>query len=371
MRAALFLGLALAGSSAAQTTAVTERDYWQTVSRYASGDRSAALEATATWTERDLRPILKSVQDLEKTARRCRGCEERARFDALPLRAALLLHAERDIADRLAKSGIAGGLSVCRLSPEGHMAEGLLGPVAAQPGGLPFATRFTAAFSLHLRSALCFLTSRDWAETGLKLAPGDAVLRFNDGLASETIGVTEAVEPSRRGFRDARGRQISGYGEVNVKKELNRALADFEQALALDPRMLGARVRLGRVQWKLGRGLEARATLSRAVTEAEGVELYLARLFLGQCLEDEGDLDGALEQYAASLILRPDAQAGAVALAHAQSLRGQPEQAREILEHGLAWSGRRQTADPYWEYLIGSAESAEALIEGLRRETAR
>jgi tetratricopeptide (TPR) repeat protein len=350
---------------------VKERTYWDIVTRYARGNRSEAIAGIAGWDEKDLGRILKSIQDLEKAARRCDPCEDRARFNALPLRAAILLHAERDRLDRLSKVQENGGAAECVVSPNGRMSAELLGPAVLQPDGARFAARFAAAFALHLRSALCFLTGRNWAEAGLKLVPRDAALRFADGLASETIGVTGFVEPNLRQVLDVRGRRVSGYEDVNRKKELNRAVEDFEQALALDEQFFEARLRLGRVLWRLGRGREAREALERAVMETSGAMRYLAHLFLGQCLEDDGDLPGAIDHYSAAVALRPDTQIGAVALAHAQSLRGRSERAREIVEGALSQSGRRRTVDPYWNYLMGVPETAEALIEDLRRETLR
>lgn len=292
------------------------------------------------------------------------------RFDALPLRTAILLHAERDRVDRMARIRENGGTADCAVSANGRMSAELLGPAVLQPEGALFVARFATAFSLHLRSTLCFLTGRNWAEAGLKLAPQGATLYLADGLASETIGITGFVEPTLRAVRDIRGRQVSGY-EVNRDKELSRAAEDFRKALVLNPQLVEARVRLGRLLWRLGRGREARESLQESVKGSNGALLYLAHLFLGQCLEDDGDLPAAIDQYAAAVSLRPDSQVGAVALAHAYSLRGGAEKGREILDRGLSLSGTRRTVDPYWNYLMGAPDLAETLIEDLRVETIR
>jgi tetratricopeptide (TPR) repeat protein len=370
-RLTVLLLLAAAETSAAQSMTPRETAYWDVVARYATGNRKDAVAAIGGWSEKDLDRIRGSVQDLEKAARRCEACEDRARFDALPLRAAILLHAERDRADRAAKMQENGGAAECGIGASGRMSADLLGPAASQPGGARFAARFSAVFALHLRSALCFLTSRNWAEAGLKLAPQDAMLRFVDGLASETIGTTGFVEPTLRSVRDWRGRPTPGYENVDPKKEFKRAIDGFERALAADPHLFEARLRLGRVLWRLGRGPEARESLKEAVAETSGPSRYLAHLFLGQCLEDEGDLEGAIDQYSAAVALRPDSQIGAVALAHAHSLRGRSETAREVLEKMLPLAARRQAADPYWNYVMGATEATEALLEDLRRETLR
>ena len=367
--AAALLVLAIGEVSTAQMVTVQERAYWGAVTQYARGDRGIALADIGAWAEKDLGRMLKSVEDLEKSARRCAGCEERLRFDALPLRAAILLHAERDRADRADRMQTNGGRADCAMSAHGRMSERLLAPAALQPGGVQFAARFAAATSLHLRSVLCFLSGRNWAEAGLKLAPRDAMLHLADGLASEIIAVTGFVEPNLRLVRDARGRPISGYPEVKPEAEFNRALRSFEAALASNPRLSEARLRAGRVQWRLGRGPAAKESLRQAATESEGPLLYLAHLFLGQCLEDDGDLDGAIDHYTKALAVLPDSQIGAVALAHAHSRRGESEKGREILDAGLSHSGRRQTVDPYWNYLMGVTSVAEVLIEDLRTES--
>ncbi len=365
------LVLAFANTAAAQMVTVKERAYWGVVTLYAQGDRGNALASILTWTESDLGRIRKSVEALEKAARRCGECEEQQRFDAVPLRAAILLHAERDRTDRAAMIRESGGAAECAVSAHGRMSEQLIALAARQAGGVEFVSRFAAANSLYLRSVLCFATGRHWAGIGLEVSPGDAMLHLADGLASETIGTTGFVEPTFRRAADSRGRPVYGYADVNRKQELKRALGALEKALASNPRLSEARLRAGRVLWRLGRGREAQDSLRRAVIESEGALRYLAHLFLGQCLEDEGNLAGAIDQYAAAVALRPETQIGAVALAHAHSLDGRSERAREILEGALALSGRRPTADPYWTYLTGAPDLTEALLDRLRAESLR
>lgn len=105
---------------------------------------------------------------------------------------------------------------------------------------------------------------------------------------------------------------------------------------------------------------------------SNGALLYLAHLFLGQCLEDTGDLPGR-----PSTKMPPRFPCGRTprsaraALAHAYSLRGGAEKGREILDRSLSLSGTRRTVDPYWNYLMGAPDLAETLIEDLRAETIR
>jgi predicted Zn-dependent protease len=98
----------------------------------------------------------------------------------------------------------------------------------------------------------------------------------------------------------------------------------------------------------------------------EKVPLYLGHLFLGQCLEDRQDLNGAVDQYKAALSQRPDSQIGAVALAHVLFLKGDAEGARATLESGVAYAGRRPFVDPFWVYLTGAPDAP--FLEAFRLE---
>jgi len=362
----LLVLLTLASAASAQMMTVRERAYWGVVAQYTSVDRRVALAGIGDWSERELETITRIIEDRAKAARKCADCEARHRFDALPLRAALLLHAEYDRTTRLIKIQVNGGAAECAVNPHSAAMEKLLGPVALQPGGVDFAIRFVTALSLNLRSMLCFVSARQWAELGLKINAGNAVLQLARGLAGESIGSIGFAEPVWRTVYDARGRPISGYEAVDLKEQLNIALESFGKALALDPKFSEARLRLGRVQWRMGQSASARDSLKRAVGETEGPLLYLAHLFYGQCLEDEGEVTGAIFEYTAAMALRPDSQVGAVALAHAHTLRGESDRAREVLEGVLPFSGRRKTLDPFWSYLVGSQEVAEELLDQLR-----
>lgn len=372
--AAFPVALVFAEVAVAQMVTVKERAYWGIVTQYAHGDRGIALAGIGVWTEKDLDAVGDSVEGLAKAASKCGACEARQRFDALPLRAAILLHAQRDRNDRIQTIKQADGAADCSTSAQGLSSERLLGFVALQPRGQEFVARFSVAMSMDSRAMLCFLRAGQWAETGLKAAPRDARLFVALGLAAETIGTTGYTEPVPFATLDSRGRQsfmAMRSGPVNKTHQMNAAREAFEKALAIEPGQDEARLRLGRVLWRLGRAREAQESLGKAVNATEGATRYLAHLFLGQCLEDGQNLGGAIDEYKAALSLRPDTQIGAVALAHALSLRGDVDRAREILEPVLAFSGQRKSVDPYWIYLIGVPELTEPLLEALHLESVR
>lgn len=365
-----------AEAAAAQMVPVKERDYWVVVTGYSKGARKDAIAKIGSWTEKDLDSLADSTEDLAKAASKCDRCEARQRFDALPLRSAVLLHVERDRADRAARIKERDGEPDCSARAHGLTGERLLKSAALQPGGREFVARLSLAMAMDFRALLCFMGAARWAEYGLKTAPRDAMLLVAQGLTAETIGVTgytEALPVVSYEWRG--GRQFTSVRSDRVDKtrRLNEAREAFEKALSLDPNQEEARVRLGRVLWRLGRVQEAQEPLRKALvaTEGEGSIRYLAHLFLGQCLEDSQDMEGAVQQYKAALSLRPDSQISAVALAHVLSLRGDADGARQVLEPVLSFSGRRKTVDPYWLYLTGAPDLGEALLDSLRLESVR
>lgn len=323
--------------------------YWSTVAEYAGGDRAAAVKAIDAMTRADLATALR---------------EASAPFAPRPLRAAVLLHAERERADRRKAVEGSGGQPDCWVGPHGSMAEALLKPTGEQPGGREFVAAFALAQSLHQRSLLCFQNALYWAELGLRSDSKAPALYFAAALAGESLG-TFGVEPTSAG-RGAISAQAPRRETI-----LERARGRYEKALSLEPGLVEARLRLGRMQGNALKPDAARKNLARAVTQAQGPVLYLARLFLGRILEEAGDLDSAIQHYRDAAQAEPLLQAANVALAHALTLKGDTGAAREVLEAALARAGRRGGEDPYWFYFVGSPTVGEAFFESLRAGLAK
>jgi len=363
----------LASGSAAQMMTVKERDYWSVVEQYVKGDRKDAIAKIGAWKQKDLDSVLDSIEDIAKDASKCKACDPSQRFDNLPLRAAILLHAQRDRTDRVSKMTERDGEPDCSVMPHGAAVERLVKVAALQPGGRDFVVQLSVVMSVDFRSLLCFLGAVRWADFGLQTAPRHATLLVARGIARETIGTTGYTEPVPTSTFDGRGRtaMVMRSNEVKKEKELNEAREAFEEALAINPDQEEASLRLGRVLWRLGRSREAEEPLKKALNGRESAIVYLAHLFLGRCLEDRQDLKGAIDEYKAALLLRPETQLGAMALAHALSLRGETDAARDVLEPVLGLAGRRRTVDPFWIYLMGPPDLSEALFEALRADLVR
>jgi len=139
--------------------------------------------------------------------------------------------------------------------------------------------------------------------------------------------------------------------------------------VAADPTSAKARVRLGRVQWRLEDDAGAQRTFEEAVLGPAPVPvLYLARLFLGQVHERAGRLDAAVREFSLAQGLDPTAQSAAMALAHVSWLSGDREAALRAVAGTLARAGQRATRDPYWDYLASNAALADEQFEMLRDE---
>jgi tetratricopeptide (TPR) repeat protein len=201
----------------------------------------------------------------------------------------------------------------------------------------------------------CFEDALIEARAGLELFPRDGLLQLTAGCVLEERAILFAPRE-----------KDDGPGDV-AKEWLKDAQRDFTDAVANDPDLILARVRLGRVLWRLGQADASRQTLEAALPRArEPDHRYLAHLFLGRLHEDAQRRDEAVAAYRQAVLVYPQAQSAAVALAHALQLAGRADEARQALAEGVA--DLRRLRDPYSDYLAGNTEGADRLEAALHRE---
>jgi hypothetical protein len=111
------------------------------VARYAKGERAGAVASLILWTREDIDAMLDSIESLARAAAKCEACEARRQFEALPVRAAVLLHAERDREDRILRIRELEGAPDCSAHVHGLASERLVRAAALHPGGRDFAAR--------------------------------------------------------------------------------------------------------------------------------------------------------------------------------------------------------------------------------------
>lgn len=364
----LCAALSLSSSVHAQSVPALPEDYVSMVRLYASGEEASALALLGGWSEARLRHHAGELRDAVVSIRKCPACPTRTAFAHFPLRAALLLHVDREILDQFSPP-VSEQVAQCGVGDQAKIIDHLTAVLLLiDPAAGDFLRPLYLAIAQQAQWSHCFNESRDWARAGLRFLPRDIPLKMALAVASETGAFfvlppapgSMDLPPSVQRRRDAEAARIRGLWEA--------ARQAFEDVLALSPDHAEARLRLGRVLWRLQKADEARACFEKILSKAgEASVQYLAHLFLGRVLEGRGDLSGAEEHYRVALSIEPDSGPAAVALSQVRFLRGDTESAREILATGLDAARRRRSFDPWVPYLIIQTPLGEQILAGLRQ----
>jgi tetratricopeptide (TPR) repeat protein len=335
--------------------------YAEALRRYAAGDRAGAIAAVGVIPASMLD---RQVEALQRAAQRCASC--RSILDEVPLKAAVMLHVDRDLAERPTFSGT----EQPRGCPGDHARRaGQIASIVAQRDQADdFGRRFFLGMAQRAQWDFCLQAAVKWGRDGLERYPGDPELLLVVGAALEekaTLMDVRSVAWSRDPRRAAAEESVRSGWLLDAR----RALAE---TVASAPSLVEGHLRLGRVLWRLGRNDEARAALEEAVRLGGKAHLpFLAHLFLGQVHERAGRAAEAQREFTRALQLAPRSQAAAVALSHARLLAGDAAGAGAALRGALAHSGRRSERDAYWDYPASNAARFEALLDDLREEALR
>lgn len=344
--------------------AVVSAGYEALIRQYASGERAAAVAALLTWRPGDLDRQVRALQQ-SSPGTACPSCPDR--IGSLPLKAAVMLHADRDILEHPRTESPEHP----RPCPGDHArrAGQIAAILAERDGTRDFARRFFLAVANRSQWDFCLDAAQQWARDGLERFPRDPSLLLALGAALEekaTLGPVPdqaaRIFPLRRprGVSDPSGERALWY------RNAERALAE---AVRADPDLFEARIRLGRVRWRLGLDDSARQTLEEALRRGGAPPLpYLGQLFLGQVLERAGRANDAARAFQEALAFEPQSQAAAVALSHVLLSSGDGLGARRVLEEALGHAGRRPERDPYWDYPSSNAATADLALQALRLE---
>jgi len=335
---AVGLVVLLAPAGLAAQSGVLSPAYESVVRRYAAGDRQGAVANLADWPEGRLRDEFTALRALVQASLACPGgCGAANVWQRIPIEAALMLHSDaaQEVRGegRLPRLHESAAVEIARLMKQ-------------DPSRRTFARRWYEAMAGLAQGENRWGEALEWAERGLEDFPDSAGMHLVLGSIEETLG-------ARLGFR----------------AHLERAERALRSAVAADPSLVEARLRLGRVCWRLGETTEARSFLQDVLDrEPERETALLAHLFLGRLDEDAGRLDEATQAYEAALALDPSAQAARIALSHVRLRRGDTASARAEAETALGFSGYRLRQDPFWLYPWGPSVGVEERLEALRRE---
>lgn len=326
---------------------------------YASGRRAEAIAKLDGWSEADMKNELVSLRNLKN--------KMGGRLPEGPLRAAVMLHTDREAYERM-QAPVVESVRVCGINEHAGYARALVALLVVQSDeAREFARRWLTAMALSSHWDLCLDDVRRWTREGLKWFPKDAQLFLIQATAGE---VSAALTPVPEVFANPGDRKAGLTDIARRRQDLSVARRDLEAALAIDPDMHEARLRLGRVLWRMEKPQEARQPLQEVLDRAqEPWVLYLGRLFLGRVLEDAGDLPAATEHYRAALAVDPGAQAAGIALSEALLMAGDDTESREVLARTVKHAPQGHSRDAYMTYHLGRSDLAEGMLDALRNET--
>lgn len=97
--------------------ATTRPSYRDVVRRYAAGERAEAVAELGRWMEKDLARELERLRAWARRAGQCADCEEKYTFAHFPLRAAVLLHTDREELERRSRSPADEASPPCGIGP--------------------------------------------------------------------------------------------------------------------------------------------------------------------------------------------------------------------------------------------------------------
>jgi tetratricopeptide (TPR) repeat protein len=336
--------------------------YEAVVRRYASGDREGAVAEMAGWPDDRLRKEIPALNtDWQRSLIKGDALNP-STWRQIPMRAALMLHS--DCAQRARRDGKPA-------RTHEHAAWSIARTFRKEPAQSTFARRWYGAMAGLALAENRWGEALDWAERGLEDFPGAADLFLVIGSIEETEGVHAAPPEIREALTDPTTRSLRSdiLHRREVRGHLEKARQALRAALAAEPSLHEARLRLGRVAWRLGETAEARAELGEVLArQREGPTAFLAHLFLGRIEEDGGRLDAAVLAYEAALVLSPRSQSARLALSHARLGQGDAAAARAEAEAAVRPAGNRLAPDPFWAYPWGPAVGVEDRLEALRRE---
>jgi tetratricopeptide (TPR) repeat protein len=195
--------------------------------------------------------------------------------------------------------------------------------------------------------------------------PNDAYLLFLSGCQRETYA-GPAIQSAARSIVLPNGLAMAIDSE---RAELRQAEAFFRRALAQQPDMPEARLRLGRVVGQQGRHADAAAELRAALEliDEDGLRYY-GELFLGAEEEAIGRFAEARAAYEAAADLFPSAQSPLIALSELARRLGDRSGSLAAIQKVFDLPAASDSGgdDPWWEYHLAQAKNADALLDAVR-----
>jgi tetratricopeptide (TPR) repeat protein len=351
-------------SAGAQPREILSSAYEDAIRAYASGDREKAVSEVAGWPDARVRDQAGALGTVWREARACRVCPATHVLRRAPATAALMLHT--DGAQRRRRDGLPA-------EPHESAALSIARVLKDDPVHRTFVLRWYEAMAGLALGETRWGEARDWAERGLRDFPDSAPMLLVVGSIEETFGALALLRLPDSVFSTIQRETRANLEALRKAREhLEKAHRSLRSAVAAEPSLAEARLRLGRVAWRRGEAAEAREALLEVLSrDPKPDTAFLAHLFLGRLDEDAGRLAEASRAYETALALDPRSQSARFALSHVRLRLDGPGAARREVETAVGFAGRRAESDPYWLYPWGPAVGAEDRLEALRKEASR
>ena len=397
------VGLTAARGQSASADAVTPQagDWLAFVRTHAAGTADGPVVAISRWSREGL---LAAVQrDLRETT------------DPALLAKALLLHTDAAIAERasyesgrgtgrtrsvlLLDAGAIGGIPASAHWEAGRLVAASL---ITRPGGPEAVERWYRATGALLQQWADCGALRTHLEAGVKLLPLDPVLLLYRGTLHQTFAdprvqlfireTSREIDPvenlSDGGmYRDRSGNLVSGGASRGARMtpgakliaamriggastELSQAERDFRRALALDPGLAEAQIRLAHVLTAKDDHAAA-ISLARAALAAPRPPFleYYAAMVLGRSEEALGRRAEAHAAFERASAVFPIAQSARVALSRYAVADSRPAEGVAGMLRSSGPDAPRDAGDPWWWYYRVHEPDSKALLAELRTGT--
>lgn len=208
----------------------------------------------------------------------------------------------------------------------------------------------------------------DHFSRALELFPNDPdVLFFVASEHENFAGIrTQSVMRSMKGPRDVTFDIQDEGGELRLAEQL------YKRALERNPKLIEARIRLGRVLGLRGRHEEAVVQLRQAQAIDEPILQFYVQLFIGGEFEALGNGVEARQAYERAAALAPTAQSPLLGLSRLAEEAGDRATARGLIARVLELPQMEpERADPWWVYEIVQARAVDGIVDDLRQRIAR
>lgn len=391
------------------------------IERHQPGEADAAVLAAAAWSRSDLRQLSSDIQVLVAVVRNPASDRFRIRAlesDMMPrgqeVTTRTLRPADRAVLDALAKRVREAGPNIILrraviLHTDAIVLAGEMVAASAGPGSSRAPVKMligdgTSAglegVSVHWELARLAAERvapdpkddrfvRDWyvatialgqshesfdaaqLQHGLRLFPDDAGMLLLAGCEREAFASPMFQVFARSINRNsAQGLSIGRLRRVPIESEADELAAAeryYRRAIAADPALHEARLRLGRVLAQRGRPVDAATELQRTVDSDLDPSLeYYAQLFLAEVRESLQEIDAARAALRRAAELTPDARVPHLQLARIAREAGDAEEAQASLQRALA-EPAGESIDPWLQYRAMQGRDAPTWLDDVRR----